>query len=493
MTDQLLIALIVAVVIAVVLQIVLLLRKPSLKPLEQLRDRLEAQLREENRAGRAELNEQLGRLGSQQAQTIETLRSSLQDQSAKAQDAARENADRIRTETKQDAEQFRAQMLTQQNQLQTTLSTTLKDLTAKNESSLTQVRSDLQTSQQNLQQTLGALRDTNSQTLTEVRTGLQQSLESLQKDNAEKLERMRETVDEKLSSTLNERLDSSFKQVSERLENVQRGLGEMQELAAGVGDLKKVLSNVKSRGMFGETQLSMLLEQVFTPEQYGVNVATIPGSTARVEFAIKFPGRGADGDYVWLPIDSKFPTEDYERLIAAQEAADAEAVGVAGAALELTIRNEAKKIRERYVQSPHTTDFAILFLPTESLYAEVLRRPTLFERLQREHQVTVAGPTTLLALLNSLQMGFRSIAIEKRSGDVWNVLSKVKVEFGKYADMVEKANKQLGTVQNTLGENAKRTRALERSLRDVQVLDEHKAADKPLLGLDIDGDGEPEL
>lgn len=490
--DSLLWVLVALVAVAVVLQIVLLLRKPSLAPLEELRLRLENQLREESRSGRSELSEQLGRLGSQQAQTIETLRSSLQEQTVRAQEQARENADRIRVETKQDAEQFRAQMLNQQTQLQATLSETLKDLTAKNEGSLTQVRGDLQQSQQNLQQTLSTLRDYNAQTLTEVRTGLQQSLASLQKDNAEKLERMRETVDEKLSSTLNERLDSSFKQVSERLENVQRGLGEMQELAAGVGDLKKVLSNVKSRGMFGETQLSMLLEQVLTPEQYGVNVATIPGSAARVEFAIKFPGRGDDGSFVWLPIDSKFPTEDYERLIAAQEAADVEAVNIAGAALELTIRNEAKKIREKYVQSPHTTDFAILFLPTESLYAEVLRRSNLFERLQREHQVTVAGPTTLLALLNSLQMGFRSIAIEKRSSDVWNVLSKVKVEFGKYADMVEKASKQLGTVQNTLGDNAKRTRALERSLRDVQVLDQH-LGDTSIPQIDVDGDGDPDL
>lgn len=413
------VALLVVSVLVLIAQVVLLLRKPSLAPFAELSQRLQAQLRNDQRDGRTELNDQLIRFGTQQVESIELLRRSLSD-----------------------------------------------------------VRTELQNSQQHLQQNLNAtltqLRDTNVQSLNEVRNGLTQSLTSLQKDNAEKLDRMRETVDEKLTGTLNERLDASFKQVSEKLESVHRGLGEMQELASGVGDLKRVLTNVKTRGMFGETQLSMLLEQVFTPEQYGVDIATVPGSAARVEFAIKFPGRGDDGGTVWLPIDSKFPTEDYERLMAAQEAADKVAVEAAGAALELKIRAEAKKIADKYVQPPHTTDFAILFLPTENLYAEVLRRPGLFERLQRELKVTVAGPTTLLALLNALQMGFRSIAIEKRSGDVWNVLSKVKVEFGKYAGMVEKANGQLATVQRTLGDNAVRVRALERSLRDVQVLDVHK-------------------
>lgn len=415
----LVVALLVVSVLVLIAQVVLLLRKPSLAPFAELSERLQAQLRNDQRDGRTELNDQLIRFGTQQVESIELLRRSLSD-----------------------------------------------------------VRTELQNSQQHLQQNLNAtltqLRDTNVQSLNEVRNGLTQSLTSLQKDNAEKLDRMRETVDEKLTGTLNERLDASFKQVSEKLESVHRGLGEMQELASGVGDLKRVLANVKTRGMFGETQLSMLLEQVFTPEQYGVDIATVPGSAARVEFAIKFPGRGDDGGTVWLPIDSKFPTEDYERLMAAQEAADKVAVEAAGAALELKIRAEAKKIADKYVQPPHTTDFAILFLPTENLYAEVLRRPGLFERLQRELKVTVAGPTTLLALLNALQMGFRSIAIEKRSGDVWNVLSKVKVEFGKYAGMVEKANGQLATVQRTLGDNAVRVRALERSLRDVQVLDVHK-------------------
>lgn len=413
------VALLVVSVLVLIAQVVLLLRKPSLAPFAELSERLQAQLRNDQRDGRTELNDQLIRFGTQQVESIELLRRSLSD-----------------------------------------------------------VRTELQNSQQHLQQNLNAtltqLRDTNVQSLNEVRNGLTQSLTSLQKDNAEKLDRMRETVDEKLTGTLNERLDASFKQVSEKLESVHRGLGEMQDLASGVGDLKRVLTNVKTRGMFGETQLSMLLEQVFTPEQYGVDIATVPGSAARVEFAIKFPGRGDDGGTVWLPIDSKFPTEDYERLMAAQEAADKVAVEAAGAALELKIRAEAKKIADKYVQPPHTTDFAILFLPTENLYAEVLRRPGLFERLQRELKVTVAGPTTLLALLNALQMGFRSIAIEKRSGDVWNVLSKVKVEFGKYAGMVEKANGQLATVQRTLGDNAVRVRALERSLRDVQVLDVHK-------------------
>lgn len=433
MNLQLLVAaLLIVSVLVLIAQVVLLLRKPSLKPFAELSEQLQAQLRNEQRDGRNELNEQLARFGTQQVESIEMLRRSLGD---------------VRTE-----------LQNSQQHLQQNLNTTLGQLRDTNVQSLNEVRGGL------------------TQSLSDVRNGLTQSLTSLQKDNAEKLERMRETVDEKLAATLNERLDASFKQVSEKLESVHRGLGEMQELASGVGDLKRVLANVKTRGMFGETQLSMLLEQVFTPEQYGVDIATIPGSSARVEFAVKFPGRGDDGGTVWLPIDSKFPTEDYERLLAAQEAADKAAVDAAGAALEVRIRGEAKKIADKYVQPPHTTDFAILFLPTENLYAEVLRRPGLFERLQREHKVTVAGPTTLMALLNALQMGFRTIAIEKRSGDVWNVLSNVKVEFGKYAGMVEKAGNQLATVQRTLGENGKRVRALEKSLSDVEVLDVHKDA-----------------
>lgn len=473
MSNDLLLWILVALIaLAIVLQVVLLLRKPSLVPLEQLRDRLESQFRDEQRTGRAELSEQLSRFGSQQTQTIETLRTSLQEQTERAQEQARETADRIRTETKHDAEQLRTQVLTQQNQLQTTLSTTLQDLTAKNESSLTQVRTDLQNSQQNLHQTLTTLRDSNSQTLKDVQTGLQQSLESLQKDNADKLERMRETVDEKLSATLKERLDSSFSLVSERLEKVHHGLGEMQELANGVGDLKRVLGNVKDRGTFGETQLGALLEQVLTREQYEINVETIAGSGNRVEFAIKMPGQGTTGDgMVLMPIDAKFPREDYERLLLAQEAADVAGIQSSAVALERRLRDEAKKIAQKYVEPPRTTDFAILFLPTEGLYAEALRRPGLFDDLQRSYRITIAGPTTLLAILNALQMGFRSLAIEKRSSEMWEQLGAAKTEFGKFAGMIEKANDHIANAQKTLSQVGTRSRAVERKLRGVENID----------------------
>jgi DNA recombination protein RmuC len=280
---------------------------------------------------------------------------------------------------------------------------------------------------------------------------------------------MRATVDEKLQSTLETRLGQSFQLVSERLEAVQRGLGEMQVLAAGVGDLKRVLTNVKTRGTFGEVQLGALLEQILVAEQYAANVATVPGSADRVEYAIRLPGT-EDGTPVWLPIDAKYPIEDYQRLLDFQDAADAEGALIAGKALELRVREEAKRIHTKYVAPPHTTDFAILFLPTEGLYAEVIRRPGLSDQLQREYRVTIAGPTTLTALLNSLQMGFRTLAIEKRSSEVWQVLGAVKNEFSKFGTVLEKTRKQLDTVRNSIDNAGTRTRAIERKLRGVESL-----------------------
>ncbi|MDQ2972143.1 MAG: DNA recombination protein RmuC, partial [Pseudomonadota bacterium] len=275
-----------------------------------------------------------------------------------------------------------------------------------------------------LRQTLLALTTDNEKRLTEVRTTLDAQLKSLQDDNAAQLEKMRATVDEKLSTTLNERLGESFKLVSERLEQVHRGLGEMQGLAIGVGDLKRVLTNVKTRGILGEAQLGGLLADLLTVEQYAINVAVAPGSNERVEFAVKMPGQN-DGAPLWLPIDAKFPVEDYQQLMDAQERADLAAVASSGAALERRVREEAKRIRGKYIAPPHTTDFAILFLPTEGLYAEVLRRAGLFESLQREQRVVVAGPTTLSAILSSLQMGFRTLAIEKRSCEIIQLLGAV--------------------------------------------------------------------
>jgi len=317
------------------------------------------------------------------------------------------------------------------------------------------------------------------QAARDTRETLEQRLEKLQQDNSAKLELMRQTVDEKLHATLEQRLSESFKQVSERLELVHKGLGEMQVLAAGVGDLKKVLSNVKNRGVLGEVQLGMLLEQMLTPEQYATNVATRPGSKDRVEFAIRLPGRDSEGA-VWLPLDAKFPTEDYQRLQEAQEAADPLAVEAAAKALEARIRMEARTIADKYVAPPATTDFGLLYVPFEGLYAEVLRRPGLFEALQRDYRVTVCGPTTLSALLNSLQMGFRTLAIEKRSSEVWQVLGAVKSEFGKFADVLARTKAQLQTVANSIDQAEVRTRQIERRLKDVEALPGAEAT--PLLG-----------
>jgi DNA recombination protein RmuC len=321
-----------------------------------------------------------------------------------------------------------------------------------------------------LDQRLAALAEANARQLGEVRQTLESKLKTLQDENAAKLEQMRQTVDEKLHATLEQRLSESFKQVSERLEQVHRGLGEMQTLAAGVGDLKRVLTNVKTRGVWGEIQLGALLEQLLAPEQYAANVETRRGTGERVEFAIRLPGRDDAGTVVWLPVDAKFPREDYERLLTAHEHGDREAVEAAEKALETCIRVEAKTIRDKYIEPPATTDFAIMFLPTEGLYAEVLRRPGLAEQLQRDYRVTIAGPTTFAALLNSLQMGFRTLAIEKRSSEVWTVLGVVKTEFGKFADVLAKTKKKLDEASNTIGDAERKTRTIERKLRGVEAL-----------------------
>jgi len=311
--------------------------------------------------------------------------------------------------------------------------------------------------------------------MAEIRQTLEAQLAQLQTTNTAKLDEMRATVDEKLQTTLQARLGESFKQVAERLEQVHKGLGEMQSLAQGVGDLKHLLTNVKTRGMFGEAQLAGLLEQVFVPDQYAVQVATRPGSKNVVDFAIKLPGKSDTGAPLWLPIDAKFPNEDYERLLDAQANADVVGAEAAAKALEMRIRLEAKSISEKYVEPPYTTDFAILFLPTEGLYAEVLRRPGLMESLQRDHRITLAGPTTLLAMLSSLQMGFRTLALEKRSSEVWQVLGAVKTEFGKFGDVLAKVKAQTQTVLNTLDSAETRSRAMGRALKKVEALPETQA------------------
>lgn len=319
---------------------------------------------------------------------------------------------------------------------------------------------------------LSGLSESNARRMAEVRETLERQLLQLQATNAAKLDEMRATVDEKLQTTLQTRLGESFKQVADRLEQVHKGLGEMQTLASGVGDLKHLLTNVKTRGIFGEAQLSALLEQVLVIDQYAAQVATRPGSKNVVDFAIKLPGKSDHGDPLWLPIDAKFPNEDYERLLDAQGRADVLGAEAAGKALEVRIRLEAKSIAEKYVEPPHTTDFAILFLPTEGLYAEVLRRPGLMQALQRDHRITLAGPTTLLAMLSSLQMGFRTLALERRSSEVWQVLGAVKTEFGKFGDVLAKVKSQTETVLKTLDSAETRSRAMGRALKKVEALPE---------------------
>jgi len=318
---------------------------------------------------------------------------------------------------------------------------------------------------------LEKLTQMNDKKFEELKEKVEQKLQQLQENNSLKLEEMRVTVDEKLHATLEKRLGESFKLVSDRLEQVHKGLGEMQTLAVGVGDLKKVLTNVKSRGTWGEIQLENLIDQLLTPEQYAKNIATKKGSNDRVEFAIKMPGRGTDkNEVLWLPIDAKFPMEDYQRLQIAQDAVDLAAIEEASKALENRIKGEAKTIFDKYLDPPNTTDFALMFLPVEGLFAEVLRRPGLIEKIQTEYKVVLTGPTTLTAILNSLQMGFRSLAIEKRSSDVWNLLGAVKTEFGKFGDILEKTQKKLAEASNTIDDASKRSRAIERRLRDVQEL-----------------------
>ncbi len=324
---------------------------------------------------------------------------------------------------------------------------------------------------------LGDMTKLNEDKLETMRKAMENQLRTLQEDNSKKLEQMRATVDEKLQSTLEKRLGESFKQVSERLEQVYKGLGEMRTLATGVGDLKKVLTNVKTRGTWGEIQLGNILEQILTLDQYDVNVATKTNSNERVEFAIKLPGQDPDKEkVVWMPIDSKFPQEDYQRLIDAQENADKELAEKAVKSLEIRIKAEAKQIREKYIDPPNTTDFGIMFLPVEGLYAEVLRRPGLCDMLQREYRIVVTGPTTLAALLNSLHMGFRTLAIERRSSEVWELLGVVKTEFGKFGDVLAKTKKKLQEASNTINTAEVRTRAIERKLKKVQEIPMDDAA-----------------
>jgi DNA recombination protein RmuC len=338
---------------------------------------------------------------------------------------------------------------------------------------------------------LAELTRTNQERLEAVRATVEQRLDVLRNENSKKLDEMRTTVDEKLQATLEQRLGASFKQVSDRLEQVHKGLGEMQTLAAGVGDLKRVLANVKTRGGWGEVQLATLLAEMLTPAQYAANVATRPGSSERVEFAIRLPGKAAAGAPCWLPIDAKFPLDHWQRLQDALERADLVVMESSRRALDEFFRQEARKIRDKYVEPPHTTDFAILFVPTEGLYAEMMARPGFADTLQREQRVLLCGPMNLAALLNSLQMGFRTLAIEQRSSEVWKILGAVKTEFHRFGDVLAKTKDKIDQASRTIEDAGVRTRAIERHLRDVESLPEHDAT--RLIGSVLPPPGEGEL
>ena len=415
-------------------------------------DRLERSLRSEVQDSARGTRQEL-------SQSLATFQQTLLNQSG---DVARTQNEQI--------DSFRTQLAAMQQAVADALAASMRAQTAQSQAVREAQDAALHRFGQSQGEQLRALAEANDKRLGEVRATVEAKLGAIQADNEKKLEQMRATVDEKLHATLELRLGESFKQVADRLEQVHKGLGEMQTLAQGVGDLKRVLTNVKTRGIFGEVQLAGLLEQVFTTEQYATNVETVPGSGARVEFAIRLPGRGVTGLPLWLPIDAKFPREDYERLLDAQERADPMAVEAAAKAMEGRLRAEARTIREKYVAPPHSTDFAILFLPTEGLYAEALRRPGLGEALQREHKVMLAGPTTLLAVLNSLQMGFRTLALEQRSAEVWEVLGAVKTEFGRFGDVLAKTKKKLEEASNTIDQAEVRTRAMARQLRSVEAL-----------------------
>jgi DNA recombination protein RmuC len=445
----------------------------------RLRDDLHAAIRTDSQRLEKELRDEVARSSTATRQELAGSLATFQ------QTLLAQQSDVARTQNEQ-IDSFRTQLATTQQSLGDTLRATTATLTQQAEGSrsaqdqtLARTAEQQAVALQRFSETLGeqlrALSQANDQRMNEVRVSVETKLAAIQSDNEKKLEQMRATVDEKLHATLEQRLGESFKQVADRLDQVHRGLGEMQLLAKDVGSLNRVLTNVKTRGSFGETQLAALLEEVFTPEQYGRNVECIPGSNARVDFALRLPGRRDDGMPLWLPIDAKFPREDYERLLDAQERADPIAAEIAGRAIEMRLRAEARSIKEKYIAAPHTADFGILFVPTEGLYAEALRRPGLVEALQRDHKIMLAGPTTLLATLNSLQMGFRTLALEKRSAEVWEILGAVKTEFESFAAVLAKTKKKLNEAANTIEDAEVRTRVMKRKLKSVEGISDADA------------------
>ncbi len=443
----------------------LALRRDDARALKTLGDSLQQAARQDaerlERELRAEVQDSARGTRQELAGSLSLFQQALLTQSG---DVARTQNEQI--------DSFRTQLAAMQQQVGDALQGATQALAQQSQSARDAQDAALKRLADSLGEQLRALSEANERRLGEVRTAVETRLGALQEGNEKKLEQMRATVDEKLHATLEQRLGESFKQVADRLEQVHKGLGEMQTLARDVGSLNRVLTNVKTRGIFGEVQLAGLLEQVFTPEQYATNVATVPGSAERVEFAIRLPGQREDGVPLWLPIDAKFPREDYERLLEAQERADVPAMEAAAKGIETRLRLEARTIRDKYIAPPHTTDFAILFVPTEGLYAEALRRPGLVQAMQSDHKVMLAGPTTLLATLTSLQMGFRTLALEKRSAEVWEVLGAVKTEFGKFGEVLARTRKKLEEATHTIDQAQTRTNVMTRRLKSVEALPE---------------------
>lgn len=428
-------------------------------------------------SGLARLREETMRGAIRDAAEVRARLDALTSQIANGERDVRQDLAITRSEQGHAATGLRTEVGAALAQLRDTTQQQLTDMATLQQRQLTAFAADL-----------AKLTQSNEQRLDAMRATVEQRLDALRLDNTAKLEQMRATVDEKLHATLEQRLGESFRIVSDRLEQVHRGLGEMQSLATGVGDLKRVLANVKTRGMWGEVQLAALLAEVLTPQQYATNVETVPGSNQRVEFAIRLPGRGHDGVPCWLPVDAKFPLDEWQRLQDALERADLAGADAARKALADRLGSEARKIRASYVAPPHTTDFAMLFVPTEGLFAEMMARPGFAEALQRDCRVVLCGPTNFLALLNSLQMGFRTVAIEQRSSEVWRVLGAVKTEFAKFGDVIAKAKEKLDQASKTLDQTGVRSRAIARQLREVEAMPDEDAQQVLGSSLLLDGD-----
>jgi DNA recombination protein RmuC len=494
MTNALLIAILVLLVVAVVLQVLLLLKKvdfssihQTLQGLDKSYERAESVVREEigknrqegskeSREARQELADTLNSMGTNLNQQILTLTTSNDQKLEQMRGTIEQRLQSIQADNAKKLDETRIESAAAAQKAREEVTLALKNFSEATVNALKDMGTAQQTQLGNVVQQLTKLTEAMEKKLDGLKTAVEERLKAIQQDNTKQLDQMRATVDEKLQGTLEKRLGESFKQVSDRLEQVHKGLGEMQTLASGVGDLKRVLTNVKTRGTWGEVQLGAMLEQVLSPEQYATNVPTKAGGE-RVEFAIKLPGRGEDtADVIWLPIDAKFPLEDYQRLVEAQERIDPAAAEAASKQLETRIKQCAKVICDKYIGPPKTTDFGILFLPNEGLFAEAVRRVGLADYVQRECRVVLAGPTTLWSILNSLQMGFRTLAIEKRSSEVWKVLGAVKTEFGKFGELLDGVKRKLDQASDNIEDAARKSRTIERKLRGVQELPAAEAA-----------------